>query len=173
MSKYDEAFKRSMVEQYLAGPDGYKNLGHRHRVHPSAIRKWVALYRLHGDAGLQKKHTYYSAEFKLSVLTHMHKHGLSYTQTAAVFNIRSMGNIGIWERQYDNGGFPARPVRPRRRPKPMPDKPKDAPQLPAGETRTLKEVLAENEYLRMENAYLKKLDALIQEKKLAAQKKRK
>jgi hypothetical protein len=30
----------------------------------------------------------------------------------------------------------------------------------------------ENEYLREENAYLKKLDALIQEKKLAAQQKR-
>jgi len=37
--------------------------------------------------------------------------------------------------------------------------------------RSQKELLAELEYLRAENAYLKKLDALIQEKK-AAQKKR-
>ena len=38
--------------------------------------------------------------------------------------------------------------------------------------RSHKDLLKELEYLRAENAYLKKLDALIQEKKAAAQKKR-
>jgi transposase len=40
------------------------------------------------------------------------------------------------------------------------------------ENRSQKDLLKELEYLRAENAYLKKLDALIQEKKAAAQKKR-
>jgi transposase len=42
----------------------------------------------------------------------------------------------------------------------------------ADDPRTLKQVLKENEYLRAEVAYLKKLRALIQEKDRAAQKKR-
>ena len=42
-----------------------------------------------------------------------------------------------------------------------------------GDTPTIERLLKENEYLRAEVAYLKKLDALIQAKKLAAQKKRK
>ncbi len=172
MSNYDEQFKRALVQQYLAGPVGYKGLSAQHGVAHSVIKRWVALYRLHGDAGLQKKFSHYSAAFKRSVLEHMRQHGLSYSQTAAVFNIRSPGSIGLWERQYDNGGLTPRSARPRGRPKLMPDKPEVVPE-PAGEdTRSLKEVLVENEYLRMENAYLKKLDALIQEKKLAAQKKK-
>ncbi len=173
MAKYDEQFKRSIVEQYLSGALGYKALGHLHGLHPSALKKWVAQYRLHGVAGLQKKHSFYGADFKLSVLTHMRQHGLSYRQTAVKFDIRSMGDIGKWERQYDNGGFDALKSRPRGRPEKMPDKPNPTKPSACADTRTLQEVLAENEYLRMENAYLKKLDALIQEKKLAAQKKRK
>lgn len=38
--------------------------------------------------------------------------------------------------------------------------------------RTREQLLQENEYLRMEVAYLKKLDALIRAKKLVAQKKK-
>jgi transposase len=41
------------------------------------------------------------------------------------------------------------------------------------DTRTLEELRKENEYLRAEVAYLKKLDALVRAQRLAAPKKRK
>ncbi len=51
------------------------------------------------------------------------------------------------------------------------------PQPPAKATpddeRTREQLIKENEYLRAEVAYLKKLDALVQAKKAAQQKKRK
>ncbi|MGC6232997.1 hypothetical protein VU677_19870 [Hafnia paralvei] len=53
----------------------------------------------------------------------------------------------------------------------MPAKPKDRNRPP--EEMTREELLEELEYRRAEMAYLKKLDALIQQKKLAQQKKQK
>jgi transposase len=44
---------------------------------------------------------------------------------------------------------------------------------PPADTRTLEELRKENEYLRAEVAYLKKLDALVRAKQQAAQKKHK
>ncbi|WP_162619477.1 hypothetical protein [Salinicola peritrichatus] len=53
----------------------------------------------------------------------------------------------------------------------MPQKPPSPP--PADEERSHEELLEELAYLRAENAYLKKLDALIQEEQAARGKKRK
>lgn len=173
MAKYDEQFKLSIVEQYLSGALSYQALADLHGLLASAIKKWVAQFLAHGAAGLRKKHTRYSADFKLSVLKYLHEHGLSYMQTAVKFDIRSIGDIGKWHRQYDNGGFDALRSARQGRIKKMPDKPDPTKHVASANTRTLQEIVDENEYLRMENAYLKKLDALIQEKKLAARKKRK
>lgn len=169
MSKYTEQFKLTVVEQYLTGLAGFKTLGHQHGVSYSNVRKWVAFYRLHGKAGLQKKFTHYSAAFKFSVLQHRWAHTLSYSQTAAVFDIRSIPMVGQWERLYHSGGIDALTPRPRGRPKTMPDHHTPPPSSsPVEDIRTREELLAELNYLRMENAYLKKLEALIQAQKKAA-----
>jgi len=39
------------------------------------VRKWVALYRVHGKAGLQKKYGHYSPAFKQFVLEQMESEG--------------------------------------------------------------------------------------------------
>ncbi|WP_425374519.1 hypothetical protein [Mesorhizobium waimense] len=49
------------------------------------------MYQAHGDAGLLGKYGRYDAAFKLSVLERMWEEGLSYRQTAALFNIRNAG----------------------------------------------------------------------------------
>jgi transposase len=172
MSKYSTSFKLSVVEHYLAGSAGFKTVGHHHGIAPSMVRKWVAFYRLHGEGGLQKKFSHYSAAFKLSVLQHMWTHRLSHCQTAAVFDIRSLAMVGQWERLYHSGGIDALTPRPRGRLKTMPA-PRTPPpsSAPAEDTRTREDLLAELNYLRMENAYLKKLEALIQAQKKAARRK--
>jgi transposase len=134
----------------------------------------VLAYQLHGDAGLCKKRSQYSAEFKLSVLEHMWDNQLSITQAAAKFDIRHHAVVGVWKRAYQEGGVEALTVRPRERPKPMAIPVPKPDRLPDDDTRSREELLAEVNQLRMELAYLKKLDALVQaRKKQAPQKKRK
>ena len=108
----------------------------------------------------------------MTVLTHMWEKDLSHAQATAVFDIRNSTCIGKWESQYHAGGIDALAPRPRgRRPKVMnrPDQNKPTDDC-APDERTREQLLKENEYLRAEVAYLKKLDVLLQAKKQGAQK---
>lgn len=169
MAKYSEQLKLKLVKQYLTGVAGAGAIAQRYGVGPSVLRHWVATYEQHGRDGLRKKFSHYDAQFRMSVLTHMWRKDLSCRQVAVVFDIRSPSCIGKWERQYHEGGIDALAPRPRGRPKtmtrPTPEKPieENAP-----DERTREQLLKENEYLRAEVAYLKKLDALLQAKKQGA-----
>jgi len=173
--KYTEQFKHTVVHDYLTSHDGFKAVAQRHGMASrSLVERWVAAYRFHGDAGLSKKRSRYGADFKLSVLQHMWENGLSITQTAAKFDIRRYSTVGDWERTYRLGGIEALAPPPTNRLKKM-TIPTTKPEVPAGEDkRSREELMAELEYLRMENAYLKKVRALVQvQKDSAPSKKRK
>lgn len=174
MVKYDERFKLAVVQDYLDGTLGHKAVAHKHRVGSTKVRAWVHSYAEHGIAGLRKKFSHYSAEFKLSVLKKMWQDELSLSRIATLFDIRGgPGVVSAWERLYHQGGLPALQPKARGRPKKMTAQPppKSAPAQPS-EARTLEELRKENEYLRAEVAYLKKLQTLVQDRP-AAPKKRK
>lgn len=190
MARHDEKFKQAVVEAYLSGEGGYKTLGGRYAVAPSVVMQWVGHYRQHGDAGLRKKFSHYSADFKLFVLQLMRAQELSFKQTSVLFDLRGgAGVVSGWERRYDEGGLKALEPKPRGRPSKM--KPLKTPKTSAIPRRaktpnthepsseqapepvTLEALRRENEYLRAEVAYLKKLDALVRAQKHAAPKKRK
>jgi transposase len=166
MSRHGESVKRSVVERYLSGDESYASAGAAAGIDAATVRKWVAGYRAHGDAGLSRKHSHYDAEFKLSVLQRMWDDRLSYRQTAALFNIRNAGCLAGWEKRYHAGGIEALAPRPRGRPrsmpKPAPEPPLEPPEARNDEAKSREELVAELNYLRMENAYLKKLSALTQ-----------
>jgi transposase len=176
MTKYTEQFKLEVVRDYLAaGSAGLRAVAQRYGI-PShfTVRKWVLAYQVHGNVGQSRGPSQYSAQFKLSVLRDMWDNHLSMVQTAVKFDIRDHGMVGKWERAYREGGVEALAPRPRGKPKPMatpapkPDSPID------DEKRSREDLLAEVNYLRMELAYLKKLQALVQARpKQAPQKKRK
>jgi transposase len=177
MAKYSEQFKFAVVQDYLSDTsEGYRAVGRRHGLGSHTIlERWVAAYQLHGDAGLRKKSSQYSAEHKLSMLQHMWENHLSINQTAAKFDIRNYAMVSMWERAYRDGGIEALAPRRRGRPKPMTasDTAKPDP-APDDDKRSREQLLAEVNQLRMELAYLKKLEALVQaRKKLAPPKKRK
>lgn len=178
MAKYSEQFKLAIVQAYLTDESaGYRAMAKRHGLTSHAmLERWVMAYRLHGSAGLSKKSSTYSAEFKLSVLQHMWDNQLSVIQTAARFDIRHHAMVGIWERAYRDGGLEALVPRARGRPKamatrvstPTPESPQDDDKL------SREQLLAEVQQLRMELAYTKKLHALVQARqKQVPQKKRK
>ncbi|MDP3533955.1 MAG: IS3 family transposase [Halomonas sp.] len=160
MAKYSEAFKLSVVQSYLEGQQGYQGLAKQYGLDHATIRRWFKSYEQHGLNGLQKKFSHYSAEFKLSVLQRMRQEDLSALQATTLFDIRGGTSVvRRWERQYYEGGFQALEPKPRGRPTKMPTtEPPKAPLLQA-EKSSLEQVLKENEYLRAEVAYLKKLRA--------------
>lgn len=177
MSKYSTSFKQSVVLSYKDGSEGFRGIAVRFGIDHSTVRKWVALHAEHGLAGLVKKFSHYDAEFKLSVLRRIWDDGLSHRQAAAVFNIRNKSCLSDWELRYERGGIEALASRRRGRPRSMPKPPTVPPAaghpqvLPGDDTRSREELVAELNYLRMENDYLKKLKALTQQRQ--APKKRK
>ncbi|XWZ83964.1 IS3 family transposase [Paraburkholderia sp. A3RO-2L] len=172
MAKYTEQFKRSVVKDFLSGKGrSSREVARRHGVDHGTVRKWVAAWQAHGEAAFSKKYTHYDARFKLKVLQFMQTKTLSCRETAAVFDIRNPAIIGVWKRQYDSGGIQALQPRPRGRPVKQPKASSPPNPTSPDEARTKEELLEELNYLRMENAYLKKLDALIRsESQSAAQK---
>ncbi|NOV27749.1 transposase, partial [Cupriavidus necator] len=162
MARHDEQLKLKVVKRYLAGGIGYRDLAREYGVARTLARQWVTQYELHGKQGLRRKgHTKYSAEFKLAALERMRRDNLSQAQVQAILGIRDPGAIGRWERQYHEGGLSALSPRPKGRPRKMPKSLPPEPIPPASEPdeRTREQLLKENEYLRAEVAYLKKLDA--------------
>lgn len=173
MAKYSEQFKLKLVKEYQAGVGGVGMIAQRHGVGYTVLRRWIAVYERHGREGLRKKYSHYDVRFRMSVLSHMWRENLSHQETAAVFDIRDQGAIAKWERRYHAGGIDALAPGPRGRPRKMtgPNHEKPTEETTPDE-RTREQLLKENEYLRAEVAYLKKLDALLQAKRQAAQKKK-
>lgn len=175
MSKYNEQFKLAVVQDYLSGSsDGYRAVARRHGLTShSMVERWVRSYRLRGAAGLRKKSSKYSLEYKLSVLRHMWDNRLSTTQTAVEFDIRGDSLVGTWARAYRSEGMETLAPRPRGRPKPMTAPNTTKPDLaPDDDKRSREELLAEVNHLRMELEYVKKLHALVQARKKQAPPKR-
>jgi len=178
MARHDESFKLEVVRQYLSESIGARALASRYGLDHGTVRRWAERFRQHGEEGLRKKSSRYDAQFKLAVLRRMWQEELSRRQVAALFDLRGgHGVVSAWERQYHERGLDALKPKPRGAPKRMtvPKPPKPAQPLPShtDDARTLEALRKENEHLRAEVAYLKKLDALVRANRQAAQKKRK
>jgi len=174
MARYARSFKIEVARAYLSTGIGARSLAKRYGLDHGTVRFWAEQYRIHGEAGLSKKSARYSADFKMSVLNHMWKEELSCRQVAALFDLRGgHGVVTRWERQYNEGGLDA--LKPKVRGcREMTGIPKPTIVHPVlnDDVRTLEQIRKENEYLRAEVAYLKKLDALVQAQKSVAQKRR-
>ena len=118
------------------------------------VQRWVAQYEQFGSEGLTMKHGSYDGAFKVNVVEYMHKKHLSNFQTALKFGIPSDSTVGRWERIYYEKG-PRGLLREKRGRKSK-----------MNSNRFKKKNLdkAENLYLKAENEYLKKLQALVQER---------
>ena len=157
MSKYSEELKIKIVLAHRNKGFGARILSHMYGPDRKSIEQWIAQYELNGKFTEPTRH--FSGEFKLKVLNYQQEHHLSNLATALIFGVTDKATISAWRKKYITGGTEALFQKQGRRSK-MPKK-SLIPNKPREEW-TKDEELA---YLRMENEYLKKLTALIQEDK--------
>lgn len=158
---YSTELKLEIVQRYLQGDIGVKKLAEEYHVHKGDIQKWRDAYLEHGVDGLNVRNRSYSGDFKISVVEYMHNTGSSLRKTAAHFNIPCRDLISRWERIYYEEGKEALYEERRGRANKMGTaKPRKAKKNVSEN----EDLLAEVQRLRMENEYLKKLNALIQKR---------
>jgi transposase len=172
MSKYSKQFKLKVVKEFLKS-GGQKQIAHLFEISHSQVRDWVLAYQAHGHSGLNPSFQQHSPQFKVQVLDYMAKHQISARPAAAHFGIGSMTTILQWQKLYNEGGITALEPKPKGRP-PMSKRSEIAALLAKpSEQLTHEELLRKAQYLEVENAYLKKLEALAQQKHLASKNKSK
>ena len=106
----------------------------------------------------------YTPEFKKIVVETMREEGLSYKETRLRFDIAGEDRVRNWERIYLEEGPEGLAVE--RRGRKITGRPRKLPQS------TEEDLIAENQRLRAEVAYLKNLQALVLERERRQQKKR-
>lgn len=173
MRTFDVKFKRKVVREYLSGKGGYKLLAAKFDIADSQVRRWVGAYQHHGSAGLTRQRGRYTCEFKLEVLDRLAAENLSCRELAARYNIGNPHSITMWQRQHERGELRS-PQHILPLDNLVPTKKKTSPRSPEPEqSEQADRLLRENQRLRAEVAYLKKVNALVLAKKSAQQKGRK
>lgn len=168
MAKFTTEEKLQAALRYLNGHESSyeiaKSIGAEHK----AILTWAKQYEYHGAEAFIKRYTNYSPQFKLDVLNYMIEHGTSTLETAVIFNIADPSTLRKWRRQFETKGFDALQSKKKGRPSMKQETKKQLKQAPVeGSPEALQ---AEIERLRMENEYLKKLNALVQAKEQSPKK---
>jgi len=146
------------VKRYLKGKEGQGRIAKSIGVTRGMLQTWIRQYQYHGEGSFERVCTTYSVEDKLKVLHYMKEHGTSIRETTAIFNIPTHSLLLGWKNQFERGGVDA--LKSKKKGPPSMKKRKKL-NLVEGSVEALQ---AENEQLRMENAYLKKLNALVQSK---------
>ncbi|MHA3065357.1 helix-turn-helix domain-containing protein [Lacticaseibacillus saniviri] len=169
MVKFDLDFRIKVVKAYLDG-QGSTSLARQFGIKkPATILLWVHRFEKFGVSGLyrQDHRPSYTRAFKLEVLYWMKQHQASYPETALHFNITANSTVWQWQKAVERDGT-AGLVSKRRQANPMnKHKSKKAVQKPVKLTedqKAFKKLQDENLKLRIENEYLKKLDALARQK---------
>ena len=112
----------------------------------------------------------YTGEFKEKVVETMQQEGLSYREAARQFEISDHKRVAAWERIYLEEGSEGLYIERRGRTSAASGTKKGRP--PKLDKKVEEDLIAEVQRLRAENAYLKKLNALVSER-VRQEKKRK
>ena len=162
--RYNLDFKLKIIAYYRQGHTGVAT-AKKFGLDKKIVSKWIHQYQNGGIDAIKPKasKTKYSSEFKHQVIMVMLEQGLSQSETALKFNISSPALISYWHKAYRLHGMSG--LTPKRKGSTAMTKPVITNK--PDDEKTLTELKRENEYLRAEVAYLKKLDALLREKEQA------
>ena len=159
-NKFSIADKERAVKLVLEDGLSYHEVAILLSTSHRLISLWVASYRLHGLSGLSKRNKiHYTGDSKYALICQMKYNHLSLHQVSSQYNI-SPSILSQWRRQYEkHGKFVLYQEKPRGRPRKMKNQKHKVPKekIPSD---PYQELLEENLRLRIENEYLKKLQAL-------------
>ncbi|WP_460314556.1 transposase, partial [Aliiglaciecola aliphaticivorans] len=154
MSKHHRVFKLKLAR--LAQEESSRVLGSKFEVRSNLIRYWSLVYRINGFDSFVHKQLPYSFEFKLNVLKTMRGNKWSLSYTSAYFDLSSPGILFQWQKLYAHEGITRLKPQKKGRPRVTNHSSTSKPSAEMSE----KELREELDYLRAENAVLKKLEAL-------------
>ncbi|MGT4216303.1 transposase, partial [Klebsiella pneumoniae] len=142
--KYSPETKLAVVNHYLSGKDGEQSTADLFGIERTSVRRWVRAWH------------------KLVVVRAVISDRLTMREAAARFNLSAEILVRRWLDVYNDAGAEGLLNMQCGRPGQM-TKPKNIPPLTDKELEKLspEELRAELRYLRAENAYLKKLKALV------------
>jgi len=156
MSKFSKEFCLKLVLE-IEGGQPLRAVARKYGMARSTLRNWWRNYGAGGIDQLISTNQRYTQEFKLHAIEYRWANDLSYSQAAAKLGILSVNTILTWEKRYLEQGVDGLRDSKKGRPATMP-KEETKSKAPATREQELEAQIAQ---LRMENAYLKKLNALV------------
>jgi transposase len=164
-AKYSPDFKKSIVLKVIKGSISTKGVAEEFSIPLQTVKEWLSFYRTHGLDVFSSIRNHYSPDFKYKVIAEMRGNHLSLNETCILFKIPKRSTLKKWLEIYDKEGITGLAIERRGQSRTMPTKPKK----PLTKEEQLLEELAD---LKAENAYLKKLHALVQSEKEKEEKRR-
>ena len=134
------------------------------------IRKWAKVYDLYGECGLEHRSRLWTYEDKRNAIQRV-LDGKSYHEVARSLGMSTESQVMTWHRKYLELGWDGLKLDGRGRKRKMGNKP-IKPSKSKSQAEEIVELRKRLEYLEAENAYLKKLAALVQQRKAQEQKKK-
>ena len=173
--KYDYEFKLRLVTIILEGRNSKKGLAKAENVSIFNIFFWVKLFETYGEQGLKGiSQDTFTIDEKVSIILEHQKTRLSLIDTCVKYRISNPSVLLQWIRKFKNSGFKGLEDNrgahfKKNRIKTKMAKKSNIPGIKDSMT-DLEKIKIENEYLRAEVAYLKKLEALAQSKQVKKKK---
>lgn len=156
--RFTKEFKLECIRKYKAGERIDDPGGCKHSTFRNAVLEWVRIYDAMGEIGLEHKKPKRTWQDKLGMIERV-LNGESIKSVALSNGIKGY-LLSTWYKIYQKSGIDGLKLDRRGRPPKTMKKPK-TPNKPKAENELEKEL----EYLRAENEYLKKLNALVQKRK--------
>lgn len=166
--RYSKEFKLKCIKHYLNGENIKDPPGVHHSSFNSQVRCWARIYKQLGEDGFKHGRPTLSIDQRLDGIYQVEQ-GKSYSEVSASYGIQAE-LLMRWHKVYLEKGEDGLKSIKRGRPS-MKNKTKLKPTKNDSD-KTKKELLEDIEYLKAENAYLKKLKALVQKREAQEPKKK-
>lgn len=139
---------------------GCATISKRLSIAKTLIPRWINLYRTYGISGLEKrKSVHHSGEFKAQIVREVLENSLSCEAVALKYNVGEKA-VQAWKTKVLSDGYAALTIKLKRCKHPK-DMGRPNKKIPQTDLEKLQEKIL---YLEAENAYLKKLGALVKER---------